>query len=132
VETARLVMSAFWALCQIAVCAVLLSVNWRAANGRLPRNPRTGLRTAATIRSDRAWIAGHRAALRKTPLLLLVLVATLVALLLVVLRTQTMAPAMLAGCGGLIAFVPVAIYSTVVANRAAKSVEDFPDDRKQP
>jgi len=124
-------MSAFWAVCQVIVCAVLISVNWRAANGRLPRNPRTGLRTAATISSDSAWVAGHRAALRLTPFYLLVLVVTLAALVGVVLVTDTMGLAMVVGCGGLLMFVPVAIYSTIVANRAAKSAGGSPDGRPQ-
>jgi hypothetical protein len=88
VETACLVMSAFWALCQIVATVVLVTVNRRAADGRIPRNPSTGLRTAATMRSDRAWVAGHRAALRLTPLYLLVLAGTLIALLVALLCTR--------------------------------------------
>lgn len=130
-EPARLTMSAFWAMCQVTVCAVLVWVNWRAASGRLPRNPKTGLRTAATMSSDTAWVAGHRAALRFTPFYVLVLAATLAALVAVVLRSDTMGLAMVVGCGGLIAFVPVAIYSTIVANRAAKSAGRSPNDRPQ-
>ncbi len=128
-DIARLSMSAFWAVCQIIVCAVLISVNWRAANGRLPRNPSTGLRTAATISSDSAWVAGHRAALRLAPLYLLVLAVTLGSLIGVVLATETMGLAMVVGSGGLVMFVPVAIYSTIVANRAAKSVGGSSDGR---
>jgi hypothetical protein len=33
-----------------------------AAAGRLPRNIVAGIRTPATMRSDEAWYAGHRAA----------------------------------------------------------------------
>jgi hypothetical protein len=131
VETARIVMSAFWALCQIAANVVLISVNRRAASGRLPRNPTTGLRTPAMISSDKAWVAGHRAALRLTPVNLVVLAATLIALLAVVLFTQAMGLAMIVGLGGLLAVVPLAIYSTVVANRAAKLAEEQPDERQQ-
>jgi hypothetical protein len=129
VETTRLVMAAFWALCQIAANAILITVNWRAANGRLPRNTSTGLRTAATIRSDKAWVAGHRAALGLMPLQLVVLAATLIALLVAVIGTPAMGVAMIVGIGGLLAVVPVAVYTTVVANRAAKSAEELPGDR---
>jgi hypothetical protein len=124
-------MSAFWALCQIVATVVLITVNRRAADGRLPRNPSTGLRTAATMRSDRAWVAGHRAALRLTPLYLLVLAATLIALAVTLLCTHAKSVAMTVGAGGLFAFVPLAIYSTVVADRTAKSAEEYPDDRQQ-
>ena len=129
-ETVGLYMSAFWALCQIAATVVLITVNRRAANGRLPRNPSAGLRTAATMRSDRAWVAGHRAALRLTPLCLLVLAGTLTALLVAAL-SASMGVAKGVGIGGLFAFVPLAIYSTVVANRAAKSADENPEGRQQ-
>jgi uncharacterized membrane protein len=124
-------MSAFWALGQIVAIFVLIRVNRRAADGRLPRNPSTGLRTPATMRSDRAWVAGHRAALRLTPLYLFVLAGTLIALLVALLCTRALAVAMIVGIGGLLAIVPLAIYSTVVANSAAKSVEEGHDDRPQ-
>jgi hypothetical protein len=131
VEAARLFMSAFWALCQIVVVVVLIAINWRAATGRLARNTSTGLRTPATMHSDRAWVAGHRAALRHTPLYLAVLAATLTALVVTVLSTRAVGIAIAVGAGGLIAFVPLAIYSTVVANRAAKRADAGPEEGQQ-
>lgn len=40
----------------------LLMVAALCANGRLPRNGFVGIRLPATMRTDAAWIAGHRAA----------------------------------------------------------------------
>ena len=68
VEPERLVLPAIAAVSQIVITIVLITVSWRAANGRLRRNPWTGIRTPSTMRSDQAWVAGHRAALRLTPL----------------------------------------------------------------
>lgn len=79
-ETDRLLMSAFWAVCQIAAVSVLITVNGRAASGQLKRNPWTGIRTPSTMRSDQAWVAGHRAALRLTPLYVVTTALTLIAL----------------------------------------------------
>jgi hypothetical protein len=131
VDTYRLVMSAFLGLCQVVAIGVLIRVNWRAANGRLPRNQSTGLRTAATMRSDKAWVAGHRAALRLTPLYLLTIAGTITALLVAVLLPASLSVTLVVGVGGLFALVPLAVYSAVVANKAAKSAGDQPDDRQQ-
>ncbi|MGH3966591.1 MAG: SdpI family protein [Mycobacterium sp.] len=129
-ETARLVMSAFWALCQIVVTVVFITINRRAADGRLQRNPLTGIRTGATMRSDQAWVAGHHAALRLTPLYLLLLAGTLTALLVAALNAS-MGIAMLVGVGGLLSVVPLAVYSAIIASRAAKSADGHANDRQR-
>jgi SdpI/YfhL protein family len=118
----RLVLSAISAVSQIFLTALLITVNWRAATGRLRRNPRTGIRTPSTMRSDAAWVAGHRAALRQTPLCLLVLAGMLTALLVAVLRASTGVVNVVA-VGGLFVFVPVALYMAFVAGRAAQSAD---------
>jgi len=41
---------------------LVAAVSRRAADGRLGRNSYAGVRTASTMRSDAAWIAGHAAA----------------------------------------------------------------------
>ncbi len=123
VEPERLVLPAISAVSQIFLTALLITVNWRAANGRLRRNPTTGIRTPSTMRSDAAWVAGHRAALRLTPLYLLVLVGMLTALLAAVLGASTSVVNLVA-IGGLFIFVPVALYTAFVAGKAAKSADD--------
>ncbi|SIH24835.1 Predicted integral membrane protein [Mycobacteroides abscessus subsp. abscessus] len=68
---------------QLLVTAVLpvivVSVTWRAATGRLPRSQTVGIRTPATLASEKAWRAGHRAALPVMSLLVLIAVAADVA-----------------------------------------------------
>ena len=46
----------------LAAVGVLILVAGRlSAAGRLPRNGFVGIRIPSTMRSDRAWLAGHRA-----------------------------------------------------------------------
>ena len=79
-EPERIYLVGFLAFAFIVMTVVLIAVDWAAANGRLQRNQWTGIRTPSTMRTDQAWVAGHRAALRLTPLHLLTLVALLIAL----------------------------------------------------
>jgi uncharacterized membrane protein len=106
-------------------------MNWsRAATGQLQRNPFYGVRTPSTMRSEQAWVAGNRAALRLAPLLLLTTAATCVALFAVALyawRTVVV----LVGICGFTAVLALSIYTAAIANRAARSVDGHPDDRQQ-
>jgi hypothetical protein len=126
VEPERLVLPAIAAVSQIVITIVLITVSWRAANGRLRRNPWTGIRTPSTMRSDQAWVAGHRAALRLTLLYLVVLAAMLIAMV-VAVRQASKPVANLVAIGGLFVFIPVALYSAFVASRAAKLADDHSD-----
>ena len=72
------------------------------------------------MRSHRAWVAGHRAALRLMPLHLL----TGVGLLLAVLSAQTIEGVHLIGIGGAAVFLVVTVITAVVAGKAAKAVEE--------
>lgn len=48
----------------ILLGAVIAGVTAAAARGRIGRNGAVGIRTSATLTSERAWTAGHRAATR--------------------------------------------------------------------
>lgn len=129
-ETQRLLMSAFWAVCQIAAAIVLITVNRRAASGQLKRNQWTGIRTPSTMRSDQAWVAGHRAAVRLTPLYV-VTTALTVSALFVTAVMASFGVTLIVGASGLLVSVPIALYSALVAGKAAKLVSAEPKDPQQ-
>jgi hypothetical protein len=118
-EAERVVLASFIAVTFAFLTALLIAIDWAAANGRLRRNQFIGIRTPSTMRSDQAWIAGHRAALRLLPLHLLTGIAVLTA----VFFTRTVAGLNVAGVSGATVFVVVALFTAVIAGRAAKAVE---------
>ena len=122
-------MAGFFAFAQIVISVGIIG-NWsRAATGRLQRNPFLGVRTPSTMRSEQAWVADNRAALRLAPLYLLTTAATCVALFVVALyawRTIVV----LVGIGGFAAVLALSIYTAVIASRAARSVDGRPEDRQ--
>jgi hypothetical protein len=73
-------------------------------------------------------VAGHRAALRLTPLFLLSSVGTFIALFAVALYTSTPAVVTLVGLGMIAGSIALIVYSAYVASNAAKSAEGFSDD----
>lgn len=102
---------------------VLLIRNWsRAANGKLQRNPYFGIRTPSTMRSEQAWVAGNRAALRLVPLHLLTGVVTVIALLAVAMFTSTII-VVVTGICCLAVFFALIIYTAVFASRFARSAD---------
>ncbi len=111
------VLTSFMAVTFVFLTALLIAIDWAGANGHLRRNQFVGVRTPSTMRSDRAWIAGHRAALRLMPLHLLAGIAVLAA----VLFTRTVAGLNVVGLSGAVVFVVVAVFTGIVAGRAAKA-----------
>jgi hypothetical protein len=122
-EPQRMAVAAFMAITFAFLAFVLIAVDWAAASGRLRRNHWVGIRIPSTMRSDQAWVAGHRAALRLMPLHL----STGIALLVAVLCAPTVGSVHLVGIGGAAVFVVVAVVTSIIAGRAAKAVNDQPD-----
>jgi hypothetical protein len=122
-EAERVVLASFIAVTFVFLTALLIAIDWAAAKGRLRRNQFVGIRTPSTMRSDHAWIAGHRAALRLTPVHALTGLAVVIAILV----TRTVAGLNIVGVGGASVFVVVALFTAVVAGRAAKAAEESPD-----
>ncbi|MCB0998761.1 MAG: SdpI family protein [Acidimicrobiales bacterium] len=97
---------------------LLVGVGWAAATGRLRRNWFAGIRTTASMSSDEAWDACHRAGGR---LMAAGGVASVVCGLPLLLRPSN-------GVGltfvvvGLVAVLVMTIWSGLVGNRAAKAV----------
>jgi hypothetical protein len=118
-------------IASIVVCVLFITLCSRAANGRLARNQWAGIRTPSTMRSDQAWAAGHRAALRLTPLYLLITVGTCVGLLWAALSASTTAGVMAIGFGGFSALLVVLVYAAIIASKAAKSADGQSDGRRR-
>ena len=112
------------ALVLIVLTALLITLNWSGAHGWLRRNRWVGVRTPSTMRSDQAWVAGHRAALRLAPLHLLTLAAALVALFFAARHARTVTGVQLVWLSDMIVFIVVALYTGFVAGRAAKAADD--------
>jgi hypothetical protein len=122
-----LFQAGFFAVVQFLLTGTIIVISRRAANGQLKRNQTTGIRTPSTMRSDQAWVAGHRAALRLTPLYLLQLAVGLALLVVAVLHARTRTGIVVAGIGGMLLFLPVVIVAALVAGRAAKAADNKPD-----
>lgn len=120
-------LQALWMAGLIGVTLVAITMmmvgNWRlAAQGKLPRNPYRGVRTPSTQRTELAWVAGNRAAVRFAPLFLLLDAATCAALIAAALRGWRLV-VVFVGSGGFVAFVALSIWTAVVASRAATAAE---------
>jgi uncharacterized membrane protein len=125
-ESERVVLESFIAVTFAFLTALLITIDWAAANGRLRRNQFVGIRTPSTMRSDLAWAAGHRAALRLTPVHLLTGVAVLTALVF----TRTVAGLNVVGVSGAVVFVVVVMLTAIVAGRAAKASQQDPRNKQ--
>jgi hypothetical protein len=113
----------------IFTTALFIALARRAVNGRLQRNHWIGIRTPSTMRSNQAWVAGDRAALRLTPLFLLTNVVTCVALFAGALYVTTLGVVILVGFGVIAVIIALVVYGAFVAGNAAKSVDDDAEHR---
>ncbi|OBJ37685.1 hypothetical protein A5630_04225 [Mycolicibacterium mucogenicum] len=122
-------IAAIFIVTEIAITAVLIVVSWRAATGRLARNQLTGIRTPSTTRSDEAWVAGHQAAWHLAPLHATNAVIACGLLLAVIVRSWPAGPVIALGIGCLVVFVGMALYTAVIAGKAARRTMAHTDDR---
>lgn len=117
----------------VAAGVAIISISARAADGRRGRSRVAGIRTRATLRSDEAWLAAHRAGERSTRIGgWLTIVSGLVPLV---------AGAIIAGFDladaetymvvwvvllliGIAAMLVAVVHGAVVGNRAARAVHD--------
>ena len=112
---------------RIVLFALMVGTGWlliwmarAAADGRLKRNQFAGIRIPSTMRSDAAWLAGHRAAENPTRLAGWLAIASGLPALLPV-PVETMALSVGAGCLILLVLV---LYAARLAGQAARAVED--------
>ena len=118
-----------FAITHLGLAVLSATVTSRAASGRLARNQWIGIRTPSTMRGDQAWMVGHRAARRLTPLYVLNAVAASAVLSLGVVQSWSTGVVMLAGITAFVAFVVIGVCAAIVAGRAAKSARDDDVDR---
>lgn len=110
-------------LCNVPLAAVVVGTTWAAATGRIHNNGMVGIRTAATMRSEAAWLAGHRAAwplARAAGIGIVALTAVAVVLLVLGLPLAALAT----GFAGILVVLAAAIPIARRASAAAAAVED--------
>jgi SdpI/YfhL protein family len=98
------------------VAAVSVVTTHMAASGKLRRNQTTGIRVPATMASDAAWRAGHRAAM---PLMWLTVPVAIVGSVVVAVTNVAFGGVL---PGFMVVLVAILIAAAVVANKAARRV----------
>ncbi|MGV0594194.1 SdpI family protein [Mycolicibacterium porcinum] len=126
-----MVVAVIFGITHVGLTILMASVTSRAASGRLARNQWVGIRTPSTMRSDNAWVAGHRAAHRLVPLYVLNAVVACAALLVGVLCEFSVGGIMFIGIGLFAAFTGISVYVAIAAGRAARSSDDNDDERPE-
>ena len=109
------------ALISTALALVALAMTAAASRGVLPANGMLGIRTPATQRSEAAWRAGHRAALKVVVPGSVVIVV--LGLLIVTGSSSGIASMDAQGIAVLVLVGVMVVVAAVVANRAASRAE---------
>ncbi|CAJ1582889.1 SdpI family protein [[Mycobacterium] wendilense] len=122
-QTMVVVLAIILAAGHLAVAALMVLLSSRAASGKLARNQWAGIRTPSTMRSDQAWVRGHAAAAKLSPLFLTNALAAIVLVLYGSLRAWPASSIMGWSISFFASFAALAVYAGVVAGRAAKSAE---------
>ena len=127
-RTQALVQAGYWSFIPILAAVLMAVLGRQAAKGKLARNSFVGIRTPSTTKSDQAWIAGHRAALRTVPLFVLAAVALTAALFAAALCASIKVVILL----GFVSFgvvLALLILAAIVASKAAKAADQHGEGR---
>jgi hypothetical protein len=127
-RTQALLQAGYWSFIPILAAVLIAVLGRQAAKGKLARNSFVGIRTPSTTKSDQAWLAGHRAALRTVPLFVFAAVALTAALFAAALWASIKVVILL----GFVSFgvvLALLIWAAIVASKAAKATDDHGEGR---